>query len=411
MPRIRLTEKSVERLPLSDAGDVEYWDTRLTGFGCRVGLRTKTYCVYSRVNGVQVKKTIGRVDRRSFDDAYNEADRILKDAARGITIADRKLEQDQAAAARSAETLTMREIFTSYCAARKKLKANTKKHYLAKLECYVSDWIDVAMVNITPDMVLQKHSDIGVISKAQADHVFRVIRALFNHAMEIHDHVFTRNPVSRLSAVSGWYHVPRRKTYLAPSDLAEFFARIDKHPCMVSDYLVVLLFTGIRSASEIARLELDHVDFRERTMALYDTKTKDFDIMPLCKTAADVLKRRAVDAKAKGVRFLFYAYRPQPARSGVYTPKVPHSHIKDVRGTIEKIFDGSTIGHLTPHDFRRTFLTYADELGIGNVVQKRLVGHAISQDVTDGYKFLTLDRLRKEVGKVERYILAQAKRK
>jgi len=54
---------------------------------------------------------------------------------------------------------------------------------------------------------------------------------------------------------------------------------------------------------------------------------------------------------------------------------------------------------------RRTFLTYADEIGISNVVQKRLVGHAISQDVTDGYKVLTLERLRKEVAKVERFIL------
>lgn len=411
MPKMRLTEKGVDRLPFSDSGNVEYWDTRLPGFFVRVGLRSKTFCVYSRVKNIQVKKNVGRVGVWTFDDAYIEAERILKDAARGISVADRKNEQELLALSRSAETLTMREIFTSYCSARKKLKENTKSHYLAKLECYVSEWIDRPMVIVTPDMVLKKHSDIGVKSKAQADHVFRVIRALFNHAMELHDNVFTRNPVRRLSAVSGWYHVPRKQTYLAPSSLTEFFECVEAHPGVVSDYLLTLLFTGVRSASEVAKLETGHVDFKERTLSLFDTKTKVYDVMPMCKTVASVLKRRAEDARAKGVNYLFYAFMPQPARSGVYTPKMPHQPLKDIRGSIETIFSGSTIGHITPHDFRRSFLTYADELGIGNVVQKRLVGHAISQDVTDGYKFLSMDRLRKETSKVERYILAQAKLK
>ncbi|SPF55444.1 putative Integrase family protein [Candidatus Desulfosporosinus infrequens] len=405
MPKMKLTDKAVDRLPLSADGYVVYYDTKLTGFGVRVGSRSKMYFVHKRIGNIQIKVSIGKTALLTFEDAYEKALQILKDAAQGITPDDRVAEQSRIAEERKAETTTFREMFDDYCATRKKLKQDTKDHYLDKLTCYLSDWLTQPLLSITPAMVVAKHAEIGKKSKAQADHVFRVLRAVFNHAMEMHDNIFTRNPVKRLSSVNAWYNVPRKQTFTRPAQLAAFFDAVEGSPGLVADYMTCLLFTGIRSASEIARVEVSHVDFKEKCISLFDTKTREFLIVPVGGHVLKILKRRHDDAVAQGTPFLFYAFQEQAARNGRYVPKKAGGHIKDVRGTIKTIFEGTELAQITPHDMRRTFLTYADEIGISNVVQKRLVGHAISQDVTDGYKVLTLERLRKEVAKVERFIL------
>ena len=60
MPVLKLTKTSVEKLPLSNKGQVLYHDEILKGFILRVGQKTKTYCVYSTVNRKPRQITIGR---------------------------------------------------------------------------------------------------------------------------------------------------------------------------------------------------------------------------------------------------------------------------------------------------------------------------------------------------------------
>jgi integrase len=414
MPSIKLTEKSVERIPLSSDSPVEYYDTKLTGFGVRAGKKTRTYFVKGRAaTDEQFKRKIGKVGLISFDDAQKKALEILKDAEQGVS-PDKRAEQEI-----EADIITLRTVLKKYLETRKKLKPRTTNWYNVTLERYLSDWLDLPMRSITPDQVMAKHIKIGEKSKAEADGTFRIVRALFNFAMDIYEEII-RNPVRRLSSVKAWYKVPRKKTFIKPSQLPAFFNAVQKKPGLVSDYMAALLFTGIRSASEIAKLEIQHVDFKERAFSLYDTKSQEWLYIPMCKSTEAILKRRVDDAKAQGTSYLFYAFQEQAARNGKYKPKVTGGYIKDVRGTIKIIFqdteladiDPRTAGHMvTPHDLRRTFLTYADELGISNVVQKRLVGHAIPTDVTDGYIVLTMERLMSVVEQIEAFILEKGKQK
>jgi len=41
MPSLRLTRRTIDELPFSESGQVLYRDTMLTGFGLRVGSRSK----------------------------------------------------------------------------------------------------------------------------------------------------------------------------------------------------------------------------------------------------------------------------------------------------------------------------------------------------------------------------------
>ncbi len=402
MPRAKLTEKYIERIPYSEK-TVEYYDTKLTGFGVRVGSSSKTYFVKGRnPDGSQFKRKLGKFGLTHIDDAVSMATSILQGLEQGIGPDHLPAEPVPQ------EPITLKMMLAEYLLTRKRLKPSTRELYKTLLNRYLPDWLDLPMKDISPVMVVKRHAEIGAKSPAGADGTFRVVRALYNLAIDIYDQEITRSPVKRLSSTKAWYRVPRKERFIKPSQLAIFFGALRESPCLVSDYLEALLFTGIRSASEIARLQIKHVDFKDRAISLYDTKTKGYQYVPVSETTITILKRRADDARAKKTPYLFYAFQEQAARNGAWIPKPDSTHIKDVRGTIKSILSGTVLADITPHDLRRSFLTYADELEISNVVQKALVGHAIPTDVTDGYKIITMDRLRKAVDRVEGYILQHA---
>ncbi len=61
MNRFELTDETVNKLPLAPAGEVVlYRDTKLAGFGLRVGETTAAYFVEKRVEGRNVRHTLGR---------------------------------------------------------------------------------------------------------------------------------------------------------------------------------------------------------------------------------------------------------------------------------------------------------------------------------------------------------------
>jgi integrase len=345
------------------------------------------------VNGAEHKVSLGRVGRIGYDDARDEAERLLEGAAKGIAPV---AEKDAAEVDSGPVVISLRSVMVEYLADRKRLKSRTKDDYQKQLVRDVPDWLDMPMAEITPEMVRDRHAELGKSSPAGADYTFRVVRLLFNHAMEIHDTEVVRNPVRRLSAIRAWYKVPRRKTVVAPGQLAEFFRVLRLHPGKWADYMEALLFTGVRSASEIAAIPVRNVDLEGRTMLLVDTKNGQDLLVPISKSAATVFERRVKEAKAVGSEFVFYALGSEKGYIGK-----GGKQIEEVKGW----FKGTSLEGFTPHDLRRTFLTICDEVGLSQVVQKRLVGHAISQDVTDGYKVLTMERLRREVAKVERFIL------
>lgn len=415
MPTMRLSEKSIERLRYAGKDEV-VWDARLRGFGVRLAVRGHVYCIYTRVDGKQLKHTIGRADRWTFDEAYAEAERVLRDAARGITPADRERERVEAEAmaaraaqSRKAEEYTVEELLDRYCGDRNELKEGTATQYKSRARRYLAGWMPLRMLDITHDMVAAKHKEIGAISVSQANSVFRVLRAMFNYAQVMYPQTFTVNPVQRLTATKGWYKVTPRKRHVKPTQLPLFFDCVRTHPGIPADYIELLLLTGMRSASEMARLQIQHVDFAERIVELFDTKTRDYLAVPVSGLALEVLRRRVADATAKGTTYLFYAYQPQPAKRGEFLPSFPARPLTDIGDGIRALFVDTALSGHTPHDMRRSFLNYAEEVEVPNLVQKRLVGHAISQDVTDGYKLLSMERLRKAVRKIELYIQRHAK--
>ncbi|MCK9228559.1 MAG: hypothetical protein M0P30_12350, partial [Syntrophorhabdaceae bacterium] len=61
MKKIKISKSTVDRLVFAERGkQVDYFDTELKGFGCRISASAKTYFVLKRVNGKLTRVTVGR---------------------------------------------------------------------------------------------------------------------------------------------------------------------------------------------------------------------------------------------------------------------------------------------------------------------------------------------------------------
>ena len=96
MPRAKLTDKFLQssKRIVPAAGQTDYWDQLTPGFGVRVSYGgRKSFQVLARINGKLQRFTLGAYPRLSLAEARDQAERMLKDAAKGISPKDRELEE------------------------------------------------------------------------------------------------------------------------------------------------------------------------------------------------------------------------------------------------------------------------------------------------------------------------------
>jgi integrase len=401
MPVVRLTKTSVAALKYQEKTE-EYFDTRIAGFGVRVNRNSKTYFVQTKVrkdgSWAKMKETIGKVGILHFDDAEAEAERILRDAAAGITPADRRREEELRKQAEDERDVTLRTIFERYRIAKeKKLKSSTADLYLTIMERYCPDWLDRPIRSITDTEVISLHATVGKRSQAQADSLMRILRALFNHTINRYDDIMVLNPVRKLGALDMWYRVERRSSSISDTELPTWFAAVMDLDEMSRNYLLLLLFTGARP-QEAASLKWTHLDFSHDTGVFRETKSGRPLRVPIAGYMMDKLKEQKETLKGEPTPFVF----PSP-----YRYKSKSGHLEDIRQQIETVTVATGIEFMLS-DLRRTFLSYCEEFEIPVFTTKRLCNHALPADVTEGYIQFSMTKLRHHVEKIANHILKTA---
>lgn len=83
MPNLRLTRRTIDDIPFSASGQILYRDTLLSGFGLRVGSRSKVYFAEGQVNRDTRRVTIGRADLFAPEVARKKALALLGKMAEG----------------------------------------------------------------------------------------------------------------------------------------------------------------------------------------------------------------------------------------------------------------------------------------------------------------------------------------
>lgn len=288
--------------------------------------------------------------------------------------------------------VTLDEVLQQYVSMRT-LRPNTRQQFLSMVPRCLGDWMDLPVTGITKNMIEQRHRDLrrvtrqGSSGEAQANAVMRILGVLLNFAAANYEldgePILTFNPVKKLSQNHAWYREYRRQVIIPDHQLAPWYREVAAlRRSQVRDYLLLLLFTGLRRM-EAATLTWKDIDFETQVLRVSPevTKSKREHRLPLSDFLLELLSQRHKDSGAHHYVF--------PGQGG-------RGHMVDSGYVIDQVIKRSGV-QFNLHDLRRTYLTTAEKLGLPYVVLKKLANHSGGADTTFGYLIVDVERLREPV--------------
>ena len=387
MPRLKLTVRAVDRLPAPDPSghQVLHWDAELRGFGvlCSGTTDAKTYVVQRDLPGGRTRRvTVGPVNVLDLDKAREQAKGVLADFYKGI---------DPKAGRRT--EFTLRSALAAYLEVRADLRDGSRRNYSDFVEQHLSPWLDAPLRSITREMVETRLRQIAkdiearhrraavelaerfeakaakvkalgwtdaaaryrtlatkaaqrepAKGNAAANGAMRALRVLYNFAADRAppSNPMPPNPV-RLRRL--WLPVERRTREVPEADLPRFYRAVCALPNPIaSDYILLLLFTGLRR-NEAAALKWSEVDLHKKVIRLPAVRAKagrKLDL-PMSDVVHDLLMARRAIGNAQ---FVF----PSNSKSG---------HIEEPKFAFAAVAEATGID-VSPHDLRRTYITVAE---------------------------------------------------
>jgi integrase len=397
--KLNFTQATLAALEAAPTGKRVYVnDTRVAGLQLQVTDKgVKTYYVYKRVQGRPKRIKLGRFPDLTPAQARDQAKIAIGQIAAG---------QDPAAnrTREAAERITLEDAFREFLNVRS-LKPKTAYDYERIVQVAFPDWKAKRLARVTKDMVGKRHQTLGKErGEAYANLAMRVLNAVYNFARDRYEDengesLLPSNPVKRLSATRAWYRQKRRDSHIEPNQLKPWFNAVltlkadpkNRTACTVADYLLLLIFTGLRR-QEAAALTWDAVNLENRTLTVRETKNHENHTLPVPDYLHELLSAR--NASKADSPYVF------PGKSN-------DARLIEPRNYVKQVVKQSGVDFIL-HDLRRTFATYADRLEISGYAVKRLVNHKLRNDVTAGYIVTDVERLRKPMQTICDYLLKAA---
>jgi integrase len=404
MDRFNFTRKKLDNLPNSEKGRRDmYYDSKVIGLSLRITTNgVKSFFVRKRVNGKYIQKKLGQYPDITIDLVRVAAMDTLGQFSAGI-------DPNKVARDKKIKGITLLETMNDYAHNKKNLiKEKTIRDYQTLFNSYLSEWQNMELSSISRSMVEKKHRTIGKKSIYRANATMRLLRALFNFAIgEYEDSngmpTIGHNPVQKISHKKAWFREKVRRNIVEPNDLKAWFKAVLNLPNnkgnvtnkntseTVRDYILVLLFTGLRPGEAI-NLTWNNIDFNNNLLNIEDTKNHEDHTLPLTSYIIEILSQRKTESLGLAV---FPGYNPNKSLVN------PNKQVK-------KVIEDSGVQFLL-HDLRRTFATYADSLYIQHSTIKRLMNHKETDVTSVHYIQPSVETLRKPMQKITDYILEQSK--
>lgn len=387
MPILKITKANMPLMtpaPGSGGKQLDFYDTDIACFGVRATLKSKTFFVYRRVKGhpEKVYIPIGKYGLFTPEQARTVAKDYLRRMDQG--------ENPHPKHAVRLKIITIKDLFLEYLDKRQNLTDATRTQYGLWYKNHLAKWGDLDATGITGSMVLDKLAAIDhTAGRTQATNTIKLLRTLFNFGLAVHPETIKSNPVAAVKALGLWAQPVRRKTHISHEDLPRWYRAVLNcdHPA-ARDYLLFLLFTGVRK-SEAIRLQWSDIDLSAKTYSFVpEKKPQGADaakvIMPLSDQLWLILKTRK--EQFYETEFVW------PGRGG-------HPHVSKPDHWVYLVKKASGV-EFCCHDLRRNFVTVAEGLDIAHYSLKALLNHTLGNDVTGGYVCLTAERLREPTQRV-----------
>ena len=296
-----LTDEYVASLKAGRKSQRTVYDSTLTGFGVRVGRGgAKAFFVFWRAAGRNKHATLGRFDHGTSVDAAREA------ALRQLT--DMKADAEKSVGKRRAPTFSY--LVAQYFERHGPHKAEASlKQDRSLLRHVPKEWWSRLLTSFTRNELSQMHSDIAARGarvaenngrfaaqgKSAANHVIRLLRAMFNFAIEW-DLMTCANPAAKLKL----FKDQRRQRFLTLAEVQQLNAALMVESYRWQAYFPLLLYLGLRK-SELLNLKWENVDLEAKELHLIRTKSGEPLVQPIPEPAMRIIEA----LPSRGGKYLF----------------------------------------------------------------------------------------------------------
>lgn len=335
--RTRLTDLAVRKLPLSEGGQITYWDELTPNFGVRCSTRSKSYIVL--LGEKRRRKTLGRYPNLSLADARKQARQLLAASA---------LEADGVPFANAAPIsfAEAKNRFLEDSARRNKPRTfNDYKRLLDRHFKFAGDIQDVER-----KQVMKVISGLSATPSEQS-HAFVAIRTMMNwcvrHGLLEHSVV---PPMKQKTVERNWV--------LTDGELQQVYQRAEETPFPFGPLVQLLLLTGQRRM-EVGQMRRSWIMDGSVTFPESFAKNKREHKFPLSPKAQVI-----IGALPDTGDLLF------PAATNFDKPFTTFAWHK------ARFDEGlEEVGLYTLHDLRRTFATIHAKIGTPIHVTEKLLNH------------------------------------
>lgn len=334
MPRLHLTDLSIRALKPTERYTT-YWDTKLAGFGVRVGLRSKTFIVMRGNERRRVK--VGSYPEKPLAEARKEAQRLL--ISRDV----------------QPSTATLNEVIELFFKVRctpQNNKPSTIREYRRIFNRHLTPLLDRKLSDLSHARLNRIIDDLAA-TPIEANHAFVALRMLLRFARQ--RRLIEHDPLDGMSLP----FTPRsRDRVLTETELRKVWEAAAAFPFPFGAIVQLLILTGQR-VGEIAGLRWSWIDEREMTITLPAeiTKNSTQHTFPLGEMVTSVLER-------------------MPRQSELLFPSLDggaaYVGYNKAKGRLDEV---CPLPHWTLHDLRRTFSTIHARIGTPPHVTEALLNH------------------------------------
>lgn len=296
-----LTDEYVASLKAGRRAQRPIYDSQLTGFGVRVGRGgAKAFFVFWRSAGKNKHETIGRADKG-----------MRVDEGRAIALgrlANVKADVERGAAERRSPTFgyLVAQYFERHAPHKAEASLRQDRSLLRHIP---KEWSTRLLTSFNRNEMSQLHSDIAAKGarvaenngrfaaqgKSAANHVLRLLRAMFNCAIEW-DLMTCANPAAKLKL----FKDQRRQRFLTLAEVQQLNAALMVESYRWQAYFPLLLYMGLRK-SELLRLKWENVDLEAKELRLTKTKSGEPLVQPIPEPAMRIIE----SLPSRGGKYLF----------------------------------------------------------------------------------------------------------